>query len=214
MHTKRFAPQKKLLAFFIISTLILNACSGINKSGIKTEAIEYKTVSLSEFSPTISGDISAYSIQLPDGYESYSPPNQYLSAAIDWGKPQDLELLKGPGPEKYDTTLRSYPIFDASWNIDVFAKGDHLESKGSPITVATLAKQGIEVIDFTSGLFHGLPEVPALAMSGVAGDETLYWAYIWSPGDDVVLHVGLKSSKSVETDKQVWDTFVKSLEIR
>lgn len=214
MHTKKLAPQKKLLALFIISTLTLNACSGTNKSSIKTEAIEYKTVTLSEFFPTISGDISAYSIQQPDGYESYSSPTQLLSAEINWGKPQDLELLKSPGPEKYDTTLRSYPIFRASWDMDVFAKDDHLESKGSPITVATLAKKGIEVTDFTSGLFHGLPEVPALAMYGVAGDETLYWAYIWSPEDNVVLKIGLFSSKSEETDEQVWNTFVKSLEIR
>jgi hypothetical protein len=212
MHTKRFAPRKKLLALFIFSTLILNACSNINKSSREAEARGYKTVPLSEFFPTISGDISEYSIQQPDGYESYSPPNQALSEAIVWGKPQDLELLNGP--EKYDATLRSYPIFSAHWNIDVFAKGDHLESEGNPITTATLEKKGIEVIDFTSGLFHGIAGVPALAMNGVAGDETLYWAYIWSPGDDVVLQVSLRSSKNVETDKQVWATFVKSLEIR
>lgn len=196
---------KRTLATFLLCLILpIGGCATSNR--------EYTDVTLKEFFPEVSGNLGDYSVQIPMGYESYALPSQSIYGATLWTTPQDLKLFLDPNA--YDASLHTATVFKAAWSINVGGMGDQIVQAGVPLTKVDLEKDGTEVSTFTSGLFHGLTGVPALAMTGTLQGQQVYLAYLYSPADDTVMLVVLGGNKAGDTDEQDWDAFVNSLEIQ
>lgn len=203
-------PTNLFISGLLTLLLIGSGCTGTrtNDAG----ASEYTDKTLEAFFPEISGNLGDYSIQIPAGYESYALPTQSIYGAMLWSAPEDLELFLDP--DNYDASLHTNSVFKAVWSINVGGVGDQIVQAGIPLTKADLEKDGTEVSTFTSGLFHGLTGVPALAMTGTLQGQQVYLAYIYSPANDTVMLVVLGGNKTGDTDEQDWNAFVNSLEIQ
>lgn len=201
-----------LLVSLLMLVLISNGCSSAPSKETANVNREYKSVTLKEFFPSLSGNIADYSIQLPVGYESNPIPSQSTYGATLWAMPEDLKLFQDP--EQYDVSLVTSTVFKAVWSTNVGVSNDQIVTAGIPVTKADFEKQGIKDVNFTSGLFHGFTGVPTLTMSGTMEGESAYLAYLYSPVDDTVILIVLGGNKTGTTDEQDWDAFVKSLEIK
>ena len=171
------------------------------------------SVTLSDFIPGLLGNIKDYSVQLPIGYEKYVIPSGLQKGATIWGTPEDLKAIF-LDPEQYDFSLASSTVFKVSFSLNVGASMNQIVSAGIPITKEEYEKEGLENLNFKSGLFHGFEGVPALAMSGTMKDQQAYLAYLSSPVNELVIFVILQGNKSEDRDEQDWAAFINSLEIQ
>jgi hypothetical protein len=172
------------------------------------------TIIFKEFFPNISGNISDYKINLPEGYVKYVVPEDLAPGTFLWGNPEDIKIVTADqNTIAFDQSKAGIFRVRFTQNAGVDSNGQISDGNG-PMTEAGFANQGMTDINIIKGSFFGIAGAPVVVITGKVQNKTVYMAYSYSPVDNLVVLTSLQGGTDDNVNKSIWDAFVASLNIK
>ncbi len=184
-----------------------------------------KQYTLSQIFPLISGNLSEYSMNIPENFESeflwewtdfsrelpmWSP--LYNNCIL--GEQADIDNIISQalaGNQIQFTTSKWVIRARFTPNVWIDENGRFIDRVNWPITQESFESIGMNVVFFTESIFQNIPSVPFVTIMGLMNESYVRMLYIYSPNDNLVMLFSLQWWVSQESNDEIWISFIESL---
>lgn len=185
----------KYIGLFTAFCLCLTSCDDA-PSG-------YQYITLGEFNNRIHGNLGAYPIAIPKGFEKLDS-NKSAFKRFLWG---------APGAINREGTITDC-VFDVVYSRDVtWKRNGYFGNAQMDMDKATLESQGVKNVKLISGHYRGMSVVPVLGISGELQGTPIYMAYLYSPYGDAAFAITIKGGEDDALRARHWEAMLESFEL-